>query len=98
MYSPYPANPLLAGYFTLPVTCLIEPVPNRPLRPEDSVFTNTLRAHMKRNPFRDVTHIVELIQLQDREGISGRPQGKLPLLDTGWQQFKSGHAAAAERG
>ena len=37
MYSPYPANPLFAGYFTLPVTCRIEPVPNWPLRPEDYV-------------------------------------------------------------
>ena len=59
--------PILAGYFTLPVTCLVEPAPSRLLRPVDPVFVDTLKAHMKRNPSRDVTPIVGLVQLQNGE-------------------------------
>lgn len=58
---------LLTGYFTLPVTCLIGPEPSRLLRPVDPVFVDTLKAHMKRNPSRDVTLIVGLVQLADGE-------------------------------
>lgn len=49
------------------MTCLIEPVPNRLLRPVDPVFVGTLKSHMKRNPSRDVTPIVGLVQLADGE-------------------------------
>ena len=49
------------------MTCLVEPRPTRLLRPVDPVFVDTLKAHMKRNPSRDVTPIVELVQLQDGE-------------------------------
>ena len=55
------------GYFTLPVTCLVEPEPSRLLRPVDPVFVDTLKSHMKRNPSRDVTPIVGLVQLADGE-------------------------------
>ena len=54
-----------AGYFTVPVTCLVEPEPARLLRPIDPVFVDTLKSHMKRNPSRDVTPIVGLVQLAD---------------------------------
>ena len=46
---------------------LVEPGPTRLLRPVDPVFVDTLKAHMKRNPSRDVTPIVGLVQLPDGE-------------------------------
>ena len=49
------------------MTSLIEPGPTRLLRPVDSVFVDTLKSHMKRNPSRDVTPIVGLVQLPDGE-------------------------------
>ena len=57
----------LSGYFTLPVTCLVESQPNRLLRPVDPVFVDTLKSHMKSNPSRDVTPIVGLVWLPDGE-------------------------------
>ena len=45
----------------------MEPGPTRLLRPVDPVFVDTLKAHMKRNPSRDVTPIVGLVQLQHVE-------------------------------
>ena len=49
------------------MTCLVEPGPTRLLRPVDKVFVDTLKTHMKRNPSRDVTPIVGLVQLPDGE-------------------------------
>ena len=49
------------------MTSLIEPGPTRLLRPVDPVFVDTLKSHMKRNPSRDVTPIVGLVQLPDGE-------------------------------
>ena len=45
-------------------------------------FVGTLKGHMKRmNPSRNVPTIVGLVQLPDG-GVSGRPQGDLPVQDT----------------
>ena len=49
------------------MTCLVEPGSTQLLRPVDPVFADTLKAHMKKNPSRDVTPIVGLVQLQDGE-------------------------------
>ena len=49
------------------MTSLVEPGPTRLLRPVDPVFVDTLKSHMKRNPSRDVTPIVRLVQLPDGE-------------------------------
>lgn len=57
----------ITGYYILPVTCLIQPEPNCLLRPVDPIFVDTLKTHMKRNPSRDVTPIVGLVQLADGE-------------------------------
>ena len=51
------------------MTSLIEPGPTRLLRPVDPVFVDTLKSHMKRNPSRDVTPVVGLVQLPDGEGF-----------------------------
>ena len=51
------------------MTSLVESGPTQLLRPVDPVFVDTLKAHMKRNPSRDVTPIVAmgLVQLLDGE-------------------------------
>ena len=45
----------------------MEPGPTRLLRPVDKVFVDTFKTHMKKNPSRDVTPIVGLVQLPDGE-------------------------------
>ena len=65
----------LSGYFTLPVTCLEEPEPNRLLRPVDPVFVDTLKSHMKSNPSRDVTPIVGLVWLPGVRRVRRVPTG-----------------------
>ena len=49
------------------MTSLVEPGPTQLLRPVDPVFVDTLKSHMKRNPSRDVTPVVGLVQLPDGE-------------------------------
>lgn len=63
----------------------------------DPVFVDTSSQDPhERNPSRDVTPIVGLVQLQDGEEFL--EDRWLPLRDTGWQKLKNGHAGAAERG
>ena len=51
------------------MTCLVESRPTRLLRPVDPIFVDTLKTHMKRNPSRDVTPIVGLVQLPEGESF-----------------------------
>ena len=53
----------LLGYYTLPVSCLIEPQPARLLRPVDELFVESLKLAMKSNPTTDAAPIVGLVVL-----------------------------------
>ena len=55
---------LYAGYYTLPVTCLIEPNQARLLRPVDELFVKSLKEAMKANPSTDVAPIIGLVVLK----------------------------------
>lgn len=51
---------VITGYFTLPVSCLVEPSPSRLLRPVDDIFVEKLIMMMKENPSTDAAPIVGL--------------------------------------
>ena len=53
------------GYYTLPVTCLIEPDKARLLRPVDELFVKSLKEAMKANPSTDVAPIIGLMVLKN---------------------------------
>ena len=55
------------GYYTLPVSCLIQPSPARLLRPVDELFVESLKSAMKSNPSTDVAPIVGIVLLPEGE-------------------------------
>ena len=55
------------GYYTLPVSCLIEPQPTRLLQPVDDLFIESLKSAMKANPSMDDAPIVGLVVLDESE-------------------------------
>ena len=57
----------ITGYYTLPVSCLIEPQPVRLLRPVDDLFIESLKLAMKANPSMDAAPIVGLVVLGEGE-------------------------------
>ena len=58
------------GYYTLPVSCLIEPQPTRLLRPVDDLFVESLKSAMKANPSTDAAPIVGLVLLDEGESAA----------------------------
>ena len=62
-------NSALLGYYTLPVSCLIEPQPARLLRPVDDLFVESLKLAMKANPSTDAAPIVGLVVLGEGKNV-----------------------------
>ena len=59
----------LLGYYTLPVSCLIEPQPASLLRTVDELFVESLKLAMKGNPTTDAVPIVGLVVLGQGKGL-----------------------------
>ena len=55
----------MAGYYELPISCLIEPPTQRLLRPVDAIVIATLKEAMQKNPSKDTAPIVGLVVLQE---------------------------------
>ena len=69
------------GYYTLPVTCLIEPKEARLLRPVDNLFVKSLKEAMKANPSTDVAPIIGLVVLKSgKNGKYVHPHSKTIII------------------
>ena len=60
---------MYVGYYTLPVSCLVEPQLSRLLRPIDDLFVESLKMAMKANPSTDAAPIIGLVNLMEGKFI-----------------------------
>lgn len=67
MYTRTVHTSLLSGQFNIPVSCLVEPRANQPIRKPDKTFISSLKHEMLTNLTGDVAPIVGLVRLKDGE-------------------------------
>ena len=63
----------ITGLYNLPVTCLIEPSPEHPVRSVDKVFVQHLMSKMLKNQITEVAHMIGLLTLVKQRKLQQTP-------------------------